>query len=157
MYSPSSSMYSSLFIFIHLWLHCIRLSRHFHSSSSSLPATIFITYNHQQRLSCSPLLSIAFNVIVSSTHLHRHSTHRHYRFHWSSSLPFSFILSPPLFLLIVSSGALFITWIDNWTVKTHTIFSITRTGNYTRHTTSSGSRELVTIQDTQHLQDHRNW
>ena len=34
-YSPSSSMYSSLFIFMHLWLHCIRLSRHFHSSTAS--------------------------------------------------------------------------------------------------------------------------
>ena len=46
----------------------------------------------------------------------------------------SLLLSPSLFLWIVCSGAPFITWIGNWTIKTHTIFSIVKSGNQTRHT-----------------------
>ena len=44
----------------------------------------------------------------------------------------SLLLSPSLFLWIVSSGARFITWIGNWTIKTRTIFSIVKSGNQTR-------------------------
>ena len=46
----------------------------------------------------------------------------------------SLLLSPSLFLSIVCSGAPFITWIGNWTIKTHIIFSIIQYGNQTRHT-----------------------
>ena len=75
---PSSSLYSSLVISIHFCLHCIRLSHHFHSS------TIFITFTHLESQFDSPISSVAFNVIVTSAHLHRYFTHQHYHFYWSS-------------------------------------------------------------------------
>jgi len=57
----------------------------------------------------------------------------------------------------VSSGALFIRWIGNCTIKTHIIFCITGTVNYTRPRPSSASQELGNRQDQHHLQNHKNW
>ena len=59
-------------------LHCIHLSHHFHS------CTIFITFTRLESQFYSLISSVQFNVIVTSAHLHRYSTHRHYHFHWSS-------------------------------------------------------------------------
>ena len=107
MQTPSSSLYSYLFIFIHFCIHCIRLSRHFHSS------TIFITFTHLESQFYSLIASVAFNIIVTSAHLHRHSTHRHCHFHCSSFLPFTFIVtSTPIeharaVIVIVGGGGIF--------------------------------------------------
>ena len=46
----------------------------------------------------------------------------------------SLLLSSSHFLWIVCSGARFITWIGNWTIKMRTIFSIVKSGSKTRHT-----------------------
>ena len=110
--------------FVLLCFRCIRLSHHFHPSSSSLPATIFNMFTHLESQFYSPISSVACNVIVTFAHLHRHFSHRHF-----PSIGHHLFLTSPLFLLIVSSGALFITWMANCTIKTHTIFSITRTAN----------------------------
>ena len=73
--------------------------------------------------------------------LHRHSTHRHYHCHRSSSLPFTFIVT-----FTLSINRLFrcsVHYLNgNWTIKTHTIFSIVKSGNQTRHITFNikGSR-----------------
>ena len=48
--------------------HCIRLSHHFHSS------TIFITFTHLESQFYSFISSFAFNVTVTSAHLHGIST-----------------------------------------------------------------------------------
>ena len=85
--TPSTLLYSSLFIFIHFCLHSIHLSHHFYS------ATIFTTFTHLESQFYSLISSVACNVIVTSARLHRHSTHRHYHCHWSSSLPFIFIVT----------------------------------------------------------------
>ena len=57
----------------------------------------------------------------------------------------------------MSSGALFIRWIGNCTIKTHIIFCITRTVNYTRPRPSSASQKLGNRRDQHHLQNHKNW
>ena len=57
--------------------------------------TIFISFTRLESQFYSLISSVAFNVIVTSAHLHRHSTHRHYHFidhHFFCSL----LLSPPL-------------------------------------------------------------
>ena len=82
----------------------IHLCRQLHATSSKHPLTSIVT----------PLTDI---ITAIDLHLFR-----------------SPLLSPSLFLWIVSSGALLITWIGNWTIKTHTIFSIVKSGNQTRHT-----------------------
>ena len=51
-------------MFIHFCFHCIRLSHHFH------PSTFSITFTHLDSLFYSLISSVAFNVIVTSAHLH---------------------------------------------------------------------------------------
>ena len=98
MYSPSLTLYSSLFTFIHLCRHCIR----------------FLIQTHRQLLSrqLTSVVTPLTDIITSIDHVFR-----------------SLLLSPLLVLLIVSSGALFIRWIGNCTIKTHIIFCIIRTVN----------------------------
>ena len=56
------------------------------------------------------------------------------------SLPLIFISSVHFYCDLQSFGAPFITWIGNWTIKTHTIFSIIQYGNQTRHIYLSTSK-----------------
>ena len=199
--SPSLSRVFTFIVNVFVSLHFHTPVASLHSSLSSLsfvfvitfiqllPATTVITYKNNQGECCSSLFHVDYcqlrptlssdaliSIVSSFINIITSTDHHLFRSH---------LLSPALFLLIFSSGALFITWINNQTVKTHTIFSITKTGNqtrhrqssashelvtiqdtifsttgtgnYTRHTPSSASQEQVTIQDTQHLQDHTNW
>ena len=63
------------------FINIIFVSLDFHSPVSSLHSLFHLTPS-----------SVTFNVIVTSAHIHRHSTYRHYHFHWSF-LPFSFIVT----------------------------------------------------------------
>ena len=93
-----------------------------------------IVWTHYQSQFYSLVSSVSCNVIVTSAHLYSIVTPlidiitaidlRLFR---------SLLLSPSVFLWIVCSGARFITWIGNWTIKTRTIFSIVKSGNQTKH------------------------
>ena len=92
-------------------------------------------WTHYQSQFYSLVSSISCNVIVTSAHLYSIVTPlidiiTAIDLHLFRSL----LLSPSLFLWIVCSGARFITWISNWTIKTRTIFSIVKSGNHTRPT-----------------------
>ena len=98
---------------------------------------IFIHFYSQLHatLSSHPLTSIVTPLIDIITAIDLHL------FRW-------LLLSPSVFLWIVSSGARLITWIGNWTIKTRTIFSIVKSGNQTRHIFSTSKAHAATITTT---------
>ena len=85
--------------------------------------------------------SVLFTSIVSCMQRHHHIRSPLSSLHSSTlSLPLIFISSVHFYCDLHSFGAPFITWIGNWTIKTHTIFSIVKSVNQTRHIYFSTSK-----------------